>query len=47
MNVLSKANSVAAVAAGTISIIGAVVAGIIIVLYTKEMRSRENYSDFV
>ena len=42
MNSLSKAGAVAAGVAGTISVIGAVVAGIIIILYTKEMNGKEN-----
>ena len=47
MNALTKAGAIAAGVAGTISIIGAVVAGIIIILYTKDMRHKESDGDFI
>ena len=42
MNSLSRAGAIAAGVAGTISIIGAVVSSIIIILYAKDMSSRAN-----
>ena len=47
MNALTKAGAIAAGVAGTISIIGAVVAGIIIILYTKDMNGKEHDRDFI
>ena len=48
MNSLSKAGAVAAGIAGTISVIGAVVAGVIIVIqYMKDGNRNENERDFI
>ena len=47
MNVLSRADVMAAGVAGIISIIGAVAAGIIIILYAKDVNSKENDWDFI
>ena len=42
MNDLSKAGAIAAGIAGSISVIGAVVSGIIIILYKKDQNRRAN-----
>jgi len=47
VNALTKAGAIAAGVAGTISIIGAVVAGIIIILYTRNMSRREDDRDYI
>ena len=47
MNSLTKAGAIAAGVAGTISIIGAVVAGIIIILYAKDVNRNEHARDFI
>ena len=44
---LSKASAVVAGVVGTISVIGAVVAGVIIILYTRGMNDKENDRDFI
>ena len=47
MNSLSKAGAVVAGVVGTISVIGTVVAGVIIILYTRGMNGKENDRDLI